>query len=234
LLGADVITTNLGTGTLKDAVNAALGYYIENSESYYLLGSQVGPHPYPEMVGYFQKIIGEEARKQILEAENRLPDSIFACIGGGSNAIGLFNAFLNDSDVEIFAAEGGGEGAILGKTAATLSLGKPHVFQGTFSYCLVDDKDEPIDTYSIAAGLDYPGISPMHAYMKDVKRASYHLITDDEAVASFHLLSKLEGIIPAIESAHAFALAEKILKNKNRLSIINLSGRGDKDVAREI
>ena len=234
LLGAEVHSTSLGTGTLKDAVNAALEYYIQNPDSYYLLGSQVGPHPYPEMVGYFQKIIGEEARKQILEFENRLPDSIFACIGGGSNAIGLFNAFLEDYEVEINAAEGGGEGAVLGRTAATLSLGKPQVFQGTFSYCLVNEKHEPIDTYSIASGLDYPGVSPMHAYLKDRKRANYFLITDKEAVEAFHLLSQLEGIIPAIESAHAIALVMKLMKDKNKLCIVNLSGRGDKDVAREI
>lgn len=233
LLGASVEITNNGRGTLKDAVDAALGYYIENSDAYYLLGSQVGPLPYPEMVGYFQKIIGIEARKQILENEGRLPDNLFACIGGGSNAIGLFAEFLNDSEVSIYAAEGGGEGPFLGKTAATLSLGKPTVFQGTYSYTLVDNKGEVCPTASIAAGLDYPGVSPQHSLLKDSGRAEYHIVTDKEAVGAFKMLSVTEGIIPAIESSHAIALAMKMLKGKkNQISIINLSGRGDKDVGR--
>ena len=234
LLGAELITTDMGTQTLKDAVDAALGYYIENPDSYYLLGSQVGPHPYPEMVGYFQKIIGEEARKQILEAEGRLPESIFACIGGGSNAIGLFSGFLVDEKVKIFAAEGGGTALELGKTAATLNLGAPTVFQGTFSYCLVDKDNNPVGAYSIAAGLDYPGISPQHSYLKEIDRVQYFPIMDHEAIEAFQFLSKTEGIIPAIESAHAISLAMKLLKNKNELSIINLSGRGDKDVNRNL
>jgi len=233
LLGAELIPAETGTKTLKDAVDNALGYYIEHPESFYLLGSQVGPHPYPRMVGYFQSVIGQEARNQILNIEGRLPQAIFACIGGGSNAIGLFSGFLNDSEVEIFGAEGGGEG-VTGNTAATLSFGKPSVFQGTFSYCLVDDNGNPVESHSIAAGLDYPGISPQHAYLKDTKRAKYYPITDDEAISAFKLLSQLEGITPAIESAHAIALAIKLLKNKENLAIINLSGRGDKDVDREL
>lgn len=232
LLGAEVISATQGTATLKDAVDAALLYYIENPNAFYLLGSQVGPHPYPKMVGYFQSVIGEEAKQQILQKENRLPDSIFACIGGGSNAIGLFSSFLNE-DVKIYAAEGGGAGQIP-NTAATLSFGKPTVFQGTFSYCLVDEQENPIASHSIAAGLDYPGISPQHAYLKDTQRAFYYPITDDEAVEAFKLLSRLEGIIPAIESSHAVALAIKILKDKNDLAIINVSGRGDKDVERDL
>jgi tryptophan synthase beta chain len=232
LLGAEIISATQGTATLKDAVDAALLYYIENPTAFYLLGSQVGPHPYPKMVGYFQSVIGEEAKQQILQKENRLPDSIFACIGGGSNAIGLFSSFLNE-DVKIYAAEGGGNGQ-LQNTAATLSFGKPTVFQGTFSYCLVDEQENPIASQSIAAGLDYPGISPQHAYLKDTERASYYPITDDEAVEAFKLLSRLEGIIPAIESSHAVALAIKVLKNKNDLAIINISGRGDKDVERDL
>ena len=235
LLGADIILTNEGRGTLKDAVDAALGYYIENPDVFYLLGSQVGPHPYPTMVGHFQSIIGKEAKKQIIETEGRLPDNLFACIGGGSNAIGLFTDFLYDQNVAIYAAEGGGDGPILGSTAATLSLGKPGVFQGTFSYALTDENDNIYPTHSIAAGLDYPGISPQHALLKDTNRASYHLITDAEAIESFKLLSKVEGIIPAIESSHAVALALRVLKNKpNDISIINLSGRGDKDVERDL
>lgn len=235
LLGAELVLTHEGRGTLKDAVDAALGYYIENPDVYYLLGSQVGPHPYPTMVGYFQSIIGKEAKKQFLEVEGRLPDNILACIGGGSNAIGLFAEFLYDENVAIHAAEGGGEGAVMGKTAATLSLGKPGVFQGTFSYALSDENGDVYPTHSIAAGLDYPGVSPQHALLKDTGRAQYHLITDSESIEAFKILSSKEGIIPAIESSHAVALAMKLLKGKNdEISIINLSGRGDKDVERDL
>lgn len=235
LLGAELVLTHEGRGTLKDAVDAALGYYIENPDVYYLLGSQVGPHPYPTMVGYFQSIIGKEAKKQFLDVEGRLPDNIFACIGGGSNAIGLFAEFLYDENVAIHAAEGGGEGAVMGKTAATLSLGKPGVFQGTFSYALSDENGDVYPTHSIAAGLDYPGVSPQHALLKDTGRAQYHLITDSESIEAFKILSSKEGIIPAIESSHAVALAMKLLKGrKDEISIINLSGRGDKDVERDL
>ena len=234
LLGAEVIAATADTATLKDAVDAALGYWVGNTESFYVLGSQVGPHPYPAMVGHFQKIIGEEARKQIQEVEGKLPDAIFACIGGGSNAIGMFNAFLDDETVEIHAAEGGGEGAVLGKTAATLSMGKPGVFQGTYSYCLSDTEGNPLPSKSIAAGLDYPGVSPQHAHLMTSKRANYHLVTDKEAIEGFKVLSQLEGIIPAIESSHAIALAMKVMKDKNQVCIINVSGRGDKDVERKL
>ncbi|TDQ77829.1 tryptophan synthase subunit beta [Sphingobacterium yanglingense] len=233
LLGAEVIATELGSKTLKDAVDAALGYYIENPTSFYLLGSHVGPHPYPKMVGYFQSVIGQEARQQILAFEGRLPDSIFASVGGGSNAIGLFSGFLEDKEVSIHGAEGGGDGTYP-NTAATLSFGKPTVFQGTRSYCLVDDNGEPIASKSIAAGLDYPGISPQHAYLKDTNRAQYYPVTDQEAIEAYKLLSRLEGITTAIESAHAVALAIKLLKGKNELAIVNVSGRGDKDVEREM
>ncbi len=233
LLGAELIPTEMGTATLKDAVDSALGYYIEHPDSFYLLGSQVGPHPYPRMVGYFQSVIGQEARQQILNTEGRLPQAIFACIGGGSNAIGLFSGFLNDSEVAIYGAEGGGL-ATPENTAATLSFGKPSVFQGTYSYCLVDKDNKPVESHSIAAGLDYPGISPQHANLKDTKRATYFPVTDEEAISGFKLLSKLEGITPAIESSHAVALASKLLKNKAILAIINLSGRGDKDVDRDL
>lgn len=234
LLGAEVIPASQGSQTLADAVDAALGYFIENPESFYCLGSQVGPHPYPNIVGYFQSIIGKEAREQILEAEGRLPDSIFACVGGGSNAIGLFQGFLDDPSVAIHGAEGGGEGK-LPRTAATLSLGKQGVFQGTYSYCLVDDEGKPAQSWSVAAGLDYPGISPQHASLKDSGRAQYHVVTDKEAIEAFRLVSKLEGIIPAIESSHAVALAMKLMKGKkDEIALINLSGRGDKDVEREL
>jgi tryptophan synthase beta chain len=234
LLGSEFITTEQGTATLKDAVDAALGYYIENPESFYILGSAVGPHPYPSIVRFFQSVIGTEARKQILEQEKRLPDSIFACVGGGSNAIGLYSGFINDKDVKIYSAEGGGDGLIPGRTASTLSMGQAMVFQGTYSYCMSDGNGNPIDTYSIAAGLDYPGVGPEHAFLKESNRAEYHCVTDSEAIEAFKLLSSLEGIIPAIESAHAIALAMKLLKNKNEVSIINLSGRGDKDVDRNL
>jgi tryptophan synthase beta chain len=233
LLGAEVISTSLGTKTLKDAVDAALGYYIEHPESYYLLGSHVGPHPYPRMVGYFQSVIGQEARAQILNAEGRLPQSIFACVGGGSNAIGLFSGFFDDGEVRIYGAEGGGN-ATLENTAATLSFGKPTVFQGTYSYCLVNDEGNPIESHSVAAGLDYPGISPQHAYLKDSNRATYLPVTDTEAIEAYKMLSQLEGITPAIESSHAVALAAKLLKGKGELAIVNLSGRGDKDVERSL
>ena len=233
LLGAEVIPATSGNKTLADAVDTALGYFIENPESFYLLGSQVGPHPYPNIVGYFQSVIGKEARAQILEAEGRMPEKIFACVGGGSNAIGLFQGFLDDNEVEIFGAEGGGEGFVP-RTAATLSLGKPGVFQGTYSYCLKDKDDNPSVSYSIAAGLDYPGISPHHSYLKESGRATYMPVTDREAIDAYLALSQLEGIIPAIESSHAVALAMKLLKNKKELAVINLSGRGDKDVARNL
>lgn len=232
LLGAEVVVTQSGTKTLKDAVDAALGYYIENPDAFYLLGSQVGPNPYPRMVGYFQSVIGNEARQQILAVEGKLPDDIFAAVGGGSNAIGLFSGFLDDKDVKIHGGEGGGEGK-MPHTAATLSFGKPLIFQGTKSYCLVDENGDPLPSESIAAGLDYPGISPQHAYLKDTGRADYTPVTDTEAVEAFNLLSRLEGIIPAIESSHAVALAIKMMKDKHQLAVVNLSGRGDKDVERE-
>lgn len=233
LLGAEIISVTSGTATLKDAVNEALDYYVSHPESFYLLGSQVGPDPYPRMVGYFQSVIGYEARNQILEQEGRLPDSIFACVGGGSNAIGLFSGFLDDMDVRIYGAEGGGFG-VIGNTAATLTYGSPAIFQGTKSYCLVDDSGVPISSHSVAAGLDYPGVSPQHAFLKDEKRVEYHSVTDQEAIDAYRLISGMEGIIPAIESSHAIALAVKILRNSNKLAIINLSGRGDKDVERDL
>ncbi len=235
ILGAEVVTTERGTATLKDAINAALEYYVEHPDAFYLLGSAVGPHPYPSIVRYFQSVIGDEARKQFLEKENKLPDAIFACVGGGSNAIGMFSGFLDDSQVKIYAAEGGGEGEIPYKTASTLVMGSPVVFQGTYSYCLVNDEKNPIDTYSIAAGLDYPGVGPEHSYLKDTQRAEYFTVTDKEAIEAFQILSRFEGIIPAIESSHAVSLAIRMMKNqKDSVSIINLSGRGDKDMGRQL
>lgn len=232
LLGAQLITTDAGTGTLKDAVDAALGYYIQNPDVFYCLGSAVGPHPYPSMVREFQSVIGDEARAQIIEAEGRLPDAIVACAGGGSNAIGLFSAFLGESSVDIYGAEGGGTDVAGLRTAATLTRGKPTVFQGTYSYCLVDGQGKPVDAYSISAGLDYPGIGPEHAYLKDSGRVRYEPIMDDEAVEAFRALSREEGIIPAIESAHALALVSKRFAGSGKLVLVNLSGRGDKDLGR--
>lgn len=231
MLGAEVITTNAGRGTLKDAVDAALGYYIEHPDAYYLLGSQVGPHPYPRMVARFQRIIGREAREQFLKAENQLPDAAIACVGGGSNAIGLFQGFMADSEVALHGAEGGGLGKP-GQTAATLNFGQPAVFQGTFSYCLLNDKKESVPSYSIAAGLDYPGISPQHAQLKKTGRAQYHIVTDKQALVGFRKLTAMEGIIPAVESSHAVALALELFQGSGKHIIVNLSGRGDKDVDR--
>ncbi|MGM0529717.1 MAG: tryptophan synthase subunit beta [Bacteroidota bacterium] len=234
ILGAELFTTDRGTATLKDAINAALEYYVDHPEAFYLLGSAVGPHPYPSMVRYFQSVIGDEAKQQFLEKENKLPDAVFACVGGGSNAIGMFSGFLDDPEVKIYAAEGGGEGEVLHRTASTLVMGSPVVFQGTYSYCLVDKEHNPIDTYSIAAGLDYPGVGPEHSYLKDTGRAEYFNVTDKEAIEAFKTLSGLEGIIPAIESAHAVSLAMTMMKDQDAVSIINLSGRGDKDMDRKL
>ncbi|SDC20618.1 tryptophan synthase subunit beta [Geotoga petraea] len=233
ILGAEIIPATNGTKTLKEAVDKALEYYVDNPESYYLLGSAVGPSPYPEMVKFFQSVIGQEAKKQFFDFEGELPDGIFACIGGGSNSIGIFNDFIKD-EVKLYAAEGGGEGINSGRTAATLSSkSQPIIFQGSFSYCLTDQESNPIEAYSISAGLDYPGIGPEHAFFKESNRIMYYPINDDEAIESFKILSKEEGIIPAIESAHAIALAKKIAKVEGlKKIIVNLSGRGDKDVGR--
>ncbi|MCX7697623.1 MAG: tryptophan synthase subunit beta [Bacteroidales bacterium] len=231
LLGTEVIRVDRGYQGLKDAVDAAIEYYFEHPEAFYVLGSQVGPHPYPKMVGFFQSVIGQEAREQILSKIGKLPDAVVASAGGGSNAIGIFSAFLDDERVSLYGAEGGGLD-ISGKTAATLTYGKPIVFQGFYSYCLVDENNNPVPSYSIAAGLDYPGISPQHAYLKDTGRVVYFSITDAEAIEAFKLLSKLEGITPAIESSHALALVIKLFKNADKTILVNLSGRGDKDVSR--
>ena len=232
ILGAEVIPAKEGRGTLKDAVDAALMYYVENPQAFYLLGSAVGPHPYPTIVRHFQSVISKEMKKQIVEIENRLPDAVIACIGGGSNAIGAFAEFIDNPEVALYGAEGGGESLNPGKTAATLSLGQPMVFQGAQSKCLADTEGNPVASQSLAAGLDYPGIGPEHAYLQAIGRANYEPILDQEAVDAYKLLSRSEGIIPAIESAHAVALAAKLFKDKNQLVIVNLSGRGDKDVSR--
>lgn len=231
LLGAEVYEVTKGEGTLKEAVDVAFEYLLKHQEVFYLIGSAVGPSPYPEMVKYFQKIIGEEAKKQILEQEGKLPKAIVACIGGGSNSIGLFTDFIKE-DVQIFGIEGAGKGVETGKHASAIYNNKIGILHGMKTYIMQDDKGNIEEAYSISAGLDYPGIGPEHAYLKSVGRVKYDSITDKEAVEAFKLLCRLEGIIPALESSHAIAYAIKIAKNyKNNDSIIvNLSGRGDKDI----
>ena len=231
LLGAEVYEVTKGEGTLKEAVDAAFEYLLKHQDVFYLIGSAVGPSPYPEMVKYFQKIIGEEAKKQILEQEGKLPKTIVACIGGGSNSIGLFTDFIKE-EVQIFGIEGAGKGIETGKHASAIYNNKIGILHGMKTYIMQDDKGNIEEAYSISAGLDYPGIGPEHAYLKSIGRVKYDSITDKEAVEAFKLLCRLEGIIPALESSHAIAYAIKIAKNyKNNDSIIvNLSGRGDKDI----
>lgn len=233
MLGAEVVSVADGTGTLKEAVDAAIKFWVDNKEEiFYIIGSAVGPHPYPTMVRDFHSCIGKEARKQILAKEGRLPGAIFACVGGGSNAIGLFSGFLDDKDVAIYAAEAAGKGTNTQEHAATLTLGSVGVLHGSKSYVLQDDKGEVLPVYSISAGLDYPGIGPEHAHLKDSGRVKYSAITDKEAIEAFELLSRMEGIIPALESSHALALLQKEIGQftKDQIIIVNLSGRGDKDV----
>ena len=231
LLGAEVYEVTKGEGTLKEAVDVAFEYLLKHQDVFYLIGSAVGPSPYPEMVKYFQRIIGEEAKKQILEQEGKLPKAIVACIGGGSNSIGLFTDFIKE-EVQIFGIEGAGKGVETGKHASAIYNNKIGILHGMKTYIMQDDKGNIEEAYSISAGLDYPGIGPEHAYLKSVGRVKYDSITDKEAVEAFKLLCRLEGIIPALESSHAIAYAIKIAKNyKNNDSIIvNLSGRGDKDI----
>jgi tryptophan synthase beta chain len=236
LLGAEVREVNAGSRTLKDAINEALRDWVTNVvDTYYLLGSALGPHPYPLMVRDFQSVIGREARAQILEQEGRLPDVLIACVGGGSNSIGLFHPFLADSAIRMVGVEAGGLGDELGQHAArfnALGGGRPGVLQGTKSYVLQDDDGQVATTHSISAGLDYPSIGPEHAYLHDSGRVEYVSVSDSEALEAFQLLSKLEGIIPALESSHAVAHAIKVARDMKRdqVIVVNLSGRGDKDV----
>jgi tryptophan synthase beta chain len=233
LLGAEVVPVTSGTRTLKDACNETLRYWVSNVEdTYYILGSVTGPHPYPMMVRDFQRVIGDETKRQILEAENRLPDVIIACVGGGSNAAGMFYPFVEDASVRLVGAEAAGRGIDTGEHAATMTKGRPGVFQGSFSYVLQDEFGQVLPAHSISAGLDYPGIGPEHAYLKDTGRAEYYPVTDREALEALRLLSRTEGIIPALESAHAVAQAIKMAPEmgRDRIIVINLSGRGDKDV----
>jgi len=236
LLGAEVREVKAGSQTLKDAINEALRDWVTNvADTYYLLGSALGPHPYPLMVRDFQSVIGREAREQILQFENRLPDVLIACVGGGSNSIGLFHPFLDHASIKMIGVEAGGRGNSLGEHAARFNLnggGRPGVLQGTMSYVLQDKNGQVASTHSVSAGLDYPSIGPEHAYLHDLKRVSYVSVSDAEAMDAFQLLSKLEGIIPALESAHAVAHALKVASqmNEEEIVVVNLSGRGDKDV----
>lgn len=233
LLGADVIPVTTGSKTLKDAINEAMRDWVTNvATTHYLLGTVAGPDPFPTMVRDFHRIIGDEAREQMLTLTGRLPDAVLACVGGGSNAIGIFYAFLNDKEVRLIGLEAGGDGVETGRHAATLVGGTPGVLHGTRTYVLQDEDGQTRESHSISAGLDYPGVGPEHAYLHEVGRAEYRAITDDEAMEAFSLLSKSEGIIPAIETAHALAGAMKLGRElgKNSNLLINLSGRGDKDV----
>ncbi len=230
ILGAEVVPVESGSRTLKDAINEALRDWAESFETtHYLIGSVVGPHPFPTIVRDFQSVIGFETKRQILEAEGRLPDAILACVGGGSNAIGIFYPFLKDK-VRLIGVEAGGEGIETGRHSASLTAGSKGVFHGMLSYFLQDEDGMIADTHSIAAGLDYPGVGPEHAYLKDTKRIEYTIATDNEALRAFLKLSKLEGIIPALESAHALAYLERDETLKGSVVVVNLSGRGDKDL----
>lgn len=232
LLGAEVVAVESGAKTLKDAMNEAMRYWVANvHDTFYIIGTAAGPHPYPELVRDFQSIIGKEAREQILEQEGRLPDMLIAPVGGGSNAIGLFHPFLDDKDVEIVGVEAAGEG-LDKRHAASLSGGRPGILHGNKTYLLQDEDGQITDAHSISAGLDYPGIGPEHSWLHEIGRVRYEPITDDEALASFQRLTKLEGIIPALESSHAIAAAEKLAPKmgKDKVIIVNLSGRGDKDI----
>jgi tryptophan synthase beta chain len=233
LLGAEVVPVHSGSKTLKDALNEALRDWVTNvDDTFYIIGTVAGPHPYPQMVRDFQSIIGRESREQILEQAGKLPDALIACVGGGSNAIGLFHPFLADEGVEMYGVEAGGEGVSTGHHAAPLNAGRPGVLHGNRTYVMQDDNGQVIATHSISAGLDYPGVGPEHAWLKDIGRVHYVVINDDEAIQGFHDLTRIEGIIPALESAHAIAYASKLAPQmrKDQILLINLSGRGDKDI----
>ena len=234
LLGAEVVPVTSGSRTLKDAINEAMRDWVTNVETtHYLLGTVAGPHPFPTMVRDFHRIIGVEARAQVLELIGKLPDAVLACVGGGSNAIGIFHPFIDDVNVALIGLEAGGDGVSTGRHAATITGGTPGVLHGTRSYVLQDENGQTVESHSISAGLDYPGVGPEHAYLHDIGRAQYRAITDAQAMEAFALLCRTEGIIPAIETAHALAGALQVGKEMgpNATILINLSGRGDKDVA---
>jgi len=233
MLGAEVVSVESGSKTLKDALNEALRDWVTNVDNtFYIIGTVAGPHPYPAMVRDFQTIIGREARHQILDLEGRLPDALVACVGGGSNAIGLFHPFIDDGAVELYGVEGGGDGVATGRHAAPLCAGRSGVLHGNRTYLMEDSDGQITETHSISAGLDYPGVGPEHAWLKDSGRATYVAVTDAEAIEAFHGLTRTEGIIPALESSHALAYAAKLAPGmgKDKIMIINLSGRGDKDM----
>lgn len=233
LLGATVVPVESGSKTLKDALNEALRDWVTNiDDTFYIIGTVAGPHPYPAMVRDFQAIIGREARQQCLEQTGSLPDALVACVGGGSNAIGLFHPFIDDTSVAMYGVEAAGDGIETGRHSAPLSAGRPGVLHGNRTYLMTDDDGEIIETHSISAGLDYPGVGPEHAWLKDIGRAQYVSITDDEAMAGFHALTRMEGIIPALESSHALAYTMKLAPTMrpDQKIIVNLSGRGDKDM----
>ncbi len=232
LLGAEVKPVSRGQGTLADAVDEAFEYLLENQDVFYLIGSAVGPSPYPEMVKQFQKVIGKEAKEQILEQEGKLPKAIMACIGGGSNSIGLFHDFIHEKEVDIYGIEGAGKGLETGKHAASIYQGKIGILHGMKTYIMKNENNQLQEAYSISSGLDYPGIGPEHAYLHEIHRVKYESITDEEAIETFKILTSQEGIIPALESSHALAYSIKIAKkyDKNDCMIVNLSGRGDKDM----
>jgi len=234
LLGAEVVPVTSGSRTLKDAINEAMRDWVTNVETtHYLLGTVAGPHPFPTMVRDFHRIIGVEARAQVLELTGKLPDAVLACVGGGSNAIGIFHPFIDDLDVALIGLEAGGDGVSTGRHAATITGGTPGVLHGTRSYVLQDENGQTVESHSISAGLDYPGVGPEHAYLHDIGRAQYRAITDAQAMEAFALLCRTEGIIPAIETAHALAGALQVGKELGPQAtiLINLSGRGDKDVS---
>jgi tryptophan synthase beta chain len=233
LLGTEVISVTSGSRTLKDAINEAMRDWVTNvTNSYYLIGSVIGPHPYPLMVRDFQSVIGNEAKKEILSIERKLPDYVIACVGGGSNAMGLFHAFVNDKDVNLVGVEAGGKGVNTNEHSATLVKGSVGILHGTKTYLIQNNDGQIIETHSISAGLDYPGVGPEHSFLKDTERASYVAATDQEALKALALTSKLEGIIPALEPAHALAYLEELAPklNNNNVILVGLSGRGDKDI----
>lgn len=233
LLGATVVPVTSGSRTLKDALNEAMRDWVSNLDNtFYIIGTVAGPHPYPVMVRDFQSIIGIEARRQVLEKEGRLPDALVACVGGGSNAIGLFHPFLGDADVQMFGVEAGGDGIATGRHSAPLTAGRVGVLHGNRTYLMQDEDGQIIATHSVSAGLDYPGVGPEHAWLKDIGRVQYDSVTDAEALAAFHMLCRTEGILPALESSHALAYVDTLRDRlaKDSIVIVNLSGRGDKDV----
>ena len=233
LLGAEVVSVDSGSRTLKDALNEAMRDWVANvDDTFYIIGTVAGPHPYPAMVRDFQSVIGREARRQCLEREGRLPDALVACVGGGSNAIGLFHPFLADRDVALYGVEAAGDGLDTGRHAAPLCAGRPGVLHGNRTYLMEDADGQIIGTHSISAGLDYPGVGPEHAWLKDSGRATYVAVDDAQALAAFHALTRTEGIIPALESSHALAYAAELAPRlgRDRILVINLSGRGDKDI----